>query len=1103
MNTVFRVLEKVGRRWLAAALLILGSGLPAPVMADALADFISAYKKIEYYAPSGSLPIKSADFAASKALFDCLADAKMGDAQNDPGVCISKFHDTPLGEQAFGSGGAKVPDAFFDLVYAYIAYLEEDYWGVAYHLGEAAVCAVVQVLLGGLDACSLIKELVELAEDLYDAGKAVGEFLQDVGGAAVEVGTCIATMGTDCGDDSPPKPDEYYVYEYVFLPKIAEGVTRRELADGSYEKDYVPGLVSNANHKPYPVLSKPYPGGEDGPFGAKQMLYPHFTASAIANARAVYEKAVDTDWSTHVLNVVMPELGMERTQYLQTQIPGVAKEAAQAYLNKQYASPEIAVKSICYNHFTKERPYRHVDHWIAYHPGEVDKYKTAGKTDVLLSNPDWCGKTFWGQKSEFAKYFREYLVGSKLCPDFGGAFVCQSLAGYQACAGLMGSVAQQAQCGINAQYVGVDIAKEILAYFTSKGSKYAADCDIPKLLSSPQSKSPAILRCHRPTLQYHCDKYYQEHYGAGPDALPLKALSCELGDKRPDGYQDKEDAIWSSGGMRDVLKAKHPVVEPYVAQKGYDPLRIVVPSKIFGELAEDAKQIGFALKAIMDAQPSLDGEEEATIASSLEKMLTDAKNTVPAGTFSELNAGGVNPPDPTGKLTVSSSAGAAITGSGLPQVGVIQQELPQSQVMSGELPGDRARQGVAGVGSPADATGAPVEGITRGTGAVDQREGIAAGAGDLRAPDVVGSTESAAPRSTAAGSAAAAEATSNRPARETAAGPAETAYSACEFELSYLAPQAPVLESSSPSLAAGDQVRITCRYAVATRRVTLPVCDEQARRTADTFRAPEATMSRVLSGIVAVDGQFIGVSSIPAGSRSYEKTAIWSFAQAGSHTVSCQVDNPLGTQVRGAESYVAEAISVQVGAVSAPGAPVGFDPAQARPLPTRAVAPPAVLLPGARMTPGVVPGGREPAVKAAAGAPSARDSTASGRGIRETGSMSDGASDEEEVSAAPALRSGSAPISTRQSPDEEEIPIPAPDTGGGASVMLPAAQGSPTPQNSPVPGETGATSTRLPAVQQPADAQATTAPAERGASNALPAVQSNAAPRSAPAAPIQ
>ena len=867
----------------ALVLVVWGAMAASPATADALSNFMSAYKQIEYYAPPGSLPVKSSDLVASKALFNCLAGADVGNKQGDPGVCMAQFHNTPLGKQASDAGG--IPETFWRVVDAYIAYLENDYWGVAHHLGEAAVCAVVQVLLGGVDACSLIKELVELAEDLYDSAKAVGEFLEDVGGAALDAGSCLVTLGSDCGDDSPPAPDEVFVYEYIFLPRITEGVAKRELADGSFDT-FLGGLQSNAGHKPYPILSKPWPLGEAS---AKAVLYPHFTSAATAHASTLFAKAVDTDWSKHVLTQILPQLGTERTQYLLQQVPAVAKQAAQAYLNQQYVSPAAAVTSLCYTHFTKTRPYRHVDDWIALHAVEAEKFK-------LVDNTKWCETVFWGQKPAFAQHFHDYIVSNSLCPELSAALVCQSLDGYKACTGLLGSVSQQNQCGMNAQYVGGDIAQEIVKYFKSRGSKYADSCEIPKALSTLQSKSPAVLRCHRPTLRYHCDKYYQQHYGAGVGKVPFKALTCELGAKLPNDYQAKEDKTW--GSMVPALAAKHPAIEPYVKAKGPDPLWIVVPPKIYGELETDAKDLGFQFRASIDTEPPIDGMEEPTFVSSLEGVLKDSRNTQPTGGFSTLKTGGVNPPDPTGELSTRISADTAMAPSAMTPAGLERGATGQSTMMSGNLPGGRPEDAL-----PTDAVSA--------TGAVDAS---APPPGGLR----------------------------TEPGEETSA-PAPTA---CEFDLSYLAPQPPVLESSSPGLAAGDQVRISCRYAIATRRMTLPACDEQARRTADTLRAPGIATDHVLSAIVAVDGQPIGVGSVPAGSQSYEKTAIWSFNETGSHTISCQADNPLAAHVRGADLYLAEAIEAQVGTSEPAATPRAFDPAQARSVPTRALAPPTAMLPG-------------------------------------------------------------------------------------------------------------------------------------------------------------
>jgi hypothetical protein len=627
---------RMWQRLLMAGLLFACTlGVAAPAAADTLDDFIDIYKKIEQVAPAGALPVKSADFVASKGLFNCLANSN-----TDPVVCVNDFHDTPLGKKA--ADGASIPTTFWQVVDAYIAYIQNDYWGVAYHMGEAAVCAVVQVLLGGVDACSIIKELVELAKSLYDAGKAVVEFLKDVGGTAKDVATCIITLGGDCGDDSPPTPDEQFVYEYVFLPKIADGVTKIEQANGSYGP-YVTSLVNNAKHKPTPILSKPWPYGEDGTFGAKTFLYPHFTAKAIDTARQIYEKAVDANWSKHITQQVLPQLGTERFQYAQNQTQSVAQQAAQGYVNKKFGSPEAAVKFICYDHFTKALPYAHVDQWILTHAAVASKLKAETHTN-------WCGQEFWGQKAMFAKSFHDYIKTTNLCQESGGSLICQHLDSYQKCLGLMGSVYQQQQCGLNVQSIGYEVALQIKAYFASKGSTH--DCPIVK---STSTNAPTVLDCHRPAQLYHCNKYYDSYLGPkGSTPIPVKVLECKL--TVSSDYQAKEDKLWKQ--TVPALIKTHPMLTNSVPpdyQKLFDPLVVGVSADLYSELDADAKKYELDKKTVMSWEPSIDGVEVPTLAANMGSALMNQMNTIPVDSIKN-KLGGVNPPDPAGKLSVGKMA---------------------------------------------------------------------------------------------------------------------------------------------------------------------------------------------------------------------------------------------------------------------------------------------------------------------------------------------------------------------------------------------------------------------------------------------------------------
>jgi hypothetical protein len=327
--------------------------------------------------------------------------------------------------------------------------------------------------------------------------------------------------------------------------------------------------------------------------------------------------------------------------------------------------------------------------------------------------------------------------------------------------------------------------------------------------------------------------------------------------------------------------------------------------------------------------PNKDGADDVCLFKGISKSEADAaiaKQGLKAGAQPVLGGGG--PPQPDNTLA-----------------------LPDQSPLPGGVPA-----GMGPDGLPGDIPdGTPMSTNTQGG---DGRTGRLPG-------NATGRADPAATTAGVSGSDPAGRASAGGPGRST---------SACEFDLAYLAPQYPVVESSGASLAAGDQVRITCHYAVMTQRVTPASCDEQGQRTAQSLGTPGAATARVLSAIVAVDGQFVSVGNIPAGSASYEKTAIWSFRDAGSHTVSCQVDNPLGSQVRGADPWVAEAISVEVAAGGGCRAPAAFDPAQVRSLPARQIAPPAVLLPGMRST---VPA-----------TPSLRGATTTSQGTRSAGQFS-------------------------------------------------------------------------------------------------------------------
>ncbi|MBL8318065.1 MAG: hypothetical protein JNJ42_06645 [Burkholderiaceae bacterium] len=388
---------------------------PGPARADTLDDFISTYQKIDKAAPPNSLPVSAADLAASKGLFDCLASGK-----TDPVVCVDSFHDTPLGKKASNEAG--VPSSFWQAVDAYIAYKDKDYWGVAYHLGAAATCAVVQVLLGGADACALIAELIEFAKDVYSGGKAVAEFFADLGEGAYNVakdGYCATAGKLFGGCDSsgpPPKPKSQQVYEKYFKPRLLpEGLTAIESEDlWALQK-----LVDS-------IKAKAKAGG-------------HADAE-IGKAVEVYDKALDAQWSAHVVQQVLPQLTKERVNF--NGAGSVALAAANAWARYQSDSKKLPATSVplyCNQRFVT-LGYSHVTRWVNAHTAKAAELK-------LIGNYTWCNQVFWqGNRAAFVKAFRDAKLVGSVCPGLG----CPSASAMATCKPFMASVGESCVYSVSA-----------------------------------------------------------------------------------------------------------------------------------------------------------------------------------------------------------------------------------------------------------------------------------------------------------------------------------------------------------------------------------------------------------------------------------------------------------------------------------------------------------------------------------------------------------------------------------------------------------------------------------------------------------------------------
>lgn len=150
----------------------------------------------------------------------------------------------------------------------------------------------------------------------------------------------------------------------------------------------------------------------------------------------------------------------------------------------------------------------------------------------------------------------------------------------------------------------------------------------------------------------------------------------------------------------------------------------------------------------------------------------------------------------------------------------------------------------------------------------------------------------------------------------------------CGLEVSYYVPEAPVIRAGDAGVQAGDQVEIECRFRRESRTVEWAQCDAAAKRAMARVAAAQQSNGRY-SGIVAIDGNTVGVGSSPTDGAEFTRTQLWSFKEPGAHEVRCQTDNALRFAARGAAKYLDNGVSVDVAARSSARSYRRFDAATA------------------------------------------------------------------------------------------------------------------------------------------------------------------------------
>ena len=738
IRTLFRPLLFL----LVAACFLFGSVVPS--RADTLDSFIGAYKKIESYAPPNSLPISSNDLVASRSLFSCLEQG------SDAGICIDTFSHTPLGQQVVAESG--LPSSFWSVLDAYVAYKNGDIWGVAYSLGEAAVCAVLQVLAGGADICGFIKELVELAEKLWDTATAVAEFFADLGEGAWEAakGAYCDTLGSvfgGCDDDS--SPPEAVAYAWVFAPKLADGLTARKAIDPNAFDNLRQQLIGQASANPAQFNIQ-----------LPSWVKITFPAAAVSTAAQIYTNTVDQNWSADMTNTVLPALSQKRNEYPTPQkIAQLAGTAANAFKNNN-TEPSWVVRKACSDEFKQTFGFAHVDRWIT----NPNTAQIAAKLKVK-SSTDWCSGVWNSNKPEFAKTFAPF-ARNNFCPGTVTPFPCKTIENYQRCITLLGYVGEEEQCGVNSAAMGKEAAEKVKQSLLNKGSKGTY-----KVIPPTGSETAATLVSQRPTQKAACEQEYQKLFGN----YPAKLVTCTV--QEPADYSALKAAVaqavaslnsgatgkvalkktgWFSAANKDfVIDATDPLLVWVKSEEAYAEVLADKPSFGFGP---PSKNSGFEYP-MFKQHVTIDGLDTPAISNEKElKKPVPQQHANPKQKLLDK----LGNPDPIDQLTINQNLKSNVSPLAAQKAGNLQNPAmagaagQKQQVMSGTLPSGKVPS--TGIAAGNIATMSRTPGLT-----AQQAEQAAPKPMMLQLPDLVAAAEvSVAGRTAAWGGAVTIDATAAR-----------------------------------------------------------------------------------------------------------------------------------------------------------------------------------------------------------------------------------------------------------------------------------------------------------------------------------------------------
>lgn len=588
--------------WMALSSVLL----PATVEAGDFDRFIGFVEELEGLAQDAgvSLPISSQQARDVKGLVLCLENAGNNDVQI--ALCIDQFHATGAGSGISQQTG--IPSWVWDMLDCYIYYRTGDYWSLAYKLGEAAVCLVLQVVTGGSDICGLIEELIKLANAVWDAANAIAQFFVSVGEAAYgvvkDVGCALGLGGCDDGPSSPP---EAWVYALVFSNRLADGLAAREALDAAAFDHVVNQLKQNALHKPEPILSAPPPPDL---FGSQKMIYGMFTPGSVEKAADIYIYNVNIQWTADIASRVLAARSQTLNGYNTPQhLDQLAHMVLQSYTPRSGWNPQVPIINRCAEDLRIAGGYVHVDRWLQMNPVSKLGPQADQLRPTVKSNYELAGSFYNLIKNDLAVRVRQYVI-SHYCQDLGGKLVAQTLDKHRNSLELLKPFHLESQCYANTNTCGIEARNLIIQEFKKKGTRYYGEPALAQVgfVNQTVSFNPLVFTCYRPTHEHYFDHYYNTHFGD----LPRKLLERVL--KEEPAYMTLKAQVKAAV---DQLNSPKDYIAYGIA--GVDPLLVTAAS--FEDLAEaestntsfnfgpPSTKPGFEYSQKNFQQPTIDGRD--------------------------------------------------------------------------------------------------------------------------------------------------------------------------------------------------------------------------------------------------------------------------------------------------------------------------------------------------------------------------------------------------------------------------------------------------------------------------------------------------------------